>query len=1684
MELISTNGKNSFDPTPRLKSNPVPILFIPFNISENKCEYCYNEYSQTLSSQQYCKNCLFDYVNNLTDNNIYLDVIYEIVDRCIEHKDSNTQNIQEWCNNCSEISHFNQIAAGYHNTKCKLCKLCEKVYNGLCSNCYFISFEWIESTLVKNPIPIVYLPWWDYSSVCIACSKNLSYISDCQKWCSCCYTIYTGCRYCLTTNIIFGSTEQSKCRKCKRVIDIDVTGIDEYNFKKFTCRIITNNNIVNWVNKIKQGSNLMYSVYKYKLNLELFQNPNNHSYPIKANRQIRFISFCNNMDRCNYCGFSYSSTIFFKQKYCKYCLYLYHKDLRDKNVCLDVHINNTSNYHCTEHESKNIESYAQNIQGWCMNCSEILYFKQIVTKYSFDVNYYYERQNEIIKCEKDCTLCGQQNLLINTEFSLCSKCYLISFEWIESTLTEKTILILYLLSWWYNNEHCIVCKHILNDISSKASDDCQKWCSNCFTIYIGCRYCLATNIIFGLTSQSKCKKCERISFITIDTENIMENFIVSTNINANNYNQIVNYINSNKISNALKIYSFISKLKVFDLKYISYSNLENSEECSMPIIFVPYFNNSNKCCYCGNIYSPTLLFEQKYCKYCLIWYNKFTKFTITINVLDIYIITSNTQCTEHDKPRNLDFCTQNIQEWCINCSEVSYFKQIITQYPIDMEKQSEMVQNENCNLYGNLIYQQISFMCLDYYSISSGYIESTLIKKNIPILYLPSWDTSNNCITCKQNLQVKSECQKWCSNCFIIYNGCRYCLTTNIIFGLTSQSKCKKCERISFITIDTEKITENFIVSAKVNANNYNQIVNYVNSNKNSNVLKIYNFISELKFFDLRYIIYSNLENNEEFSIPIIFVPFNNDDSNICCHCENSYSFTLLFKQKYCKYCLYWYIKFTTQNMVDVYIITNSNTKCTGHEPRNSDFCTQNIQEWCINCSEISYFKQIITQHLFEMKEQSKVIQSENCNLCGNLINQQISFMCLDCYSVSSGYIESISIKKKIPILYLPWWDTSGNCIACEQSFEYKSNYQKWCLHCFIIYNSCRYCLTTNIIFGFTNQSQCIKCKRVEPISINGNYNIDELLNSTIETNDEIAKYMNNTDDPLKIYEFIKNKVKVSCKNIKMIEYSETEDFERIAEGGFGIIYKATWNKNGIVAVKKFLNSQDISKDFINELKPFIQYRNRFEHIIKYYGITQDHNTKDHMIIMQYADGGDLHKYLQNNFKNITWEDKLTILLEISRGVDCIHNENFIHRDLHSGNILLVNGKWHIGDLGLSRPANVTSSNDKIYGVIPYVAPEIFNGNKISKESDIYSFGIIMWELTAGCRPFAGIDFDTDLIYKIIDGKRPEITDDTPKCFADLMKKCWESDSSKRPHIKEIRKTIALWRYAIKNIFHSHINLEDADEFNQAEIIRFGPMKINELDPRFAVNSHPGAIYTSRLLNPLIPESLSISLSSSTLFNKKQEYTSKDLEFDINNVKRSSLSELNSTTQNSVNNNIQCSNAIYTSRPLNEILPIKQEYSSREIELDINDAQWSPLPGVNSTVQNSLYKIAEIKTETQNNEKLVLQDDLGTGLQLKSQDQIICRDGHTTSINNANWCFGRKDSRMGSTTYNKDLVKEFDKLNTEFSDRIKEISGNTEGFKDKGKEGETGDDTLNANKKRSAQSQGAREFRDTDSDKE
>jgi serine/threonine protein kinase len=201
----------------------------------------------------------------------------------------------------------------------------------------------------------------------------------------------------------------------------------------------------------------------------------------------------------------------------------------------------------------------------------------------------------------------------------------------------------------------------------------------------------------------------------------------------------------------------------------------------------------------------------------------------------------------------------------------------------------------------------------------------------------------------------------------------------------------------------------------------------------------------------------------------------------------------------------------------------------------------------------------------------------------------------------------------------------------------------------------------------------------------------------------------------------------------------------------------------------------------------------------------------------------------------------------------------------------LLGGIWHVGDLGLSQLADDIINNE-IYGVIPYIAPEIFKGAKFSKESDIYSLGMIMWELTTGCRPFANIEHDANLIYEIIDGKRPEITNDTPECFANLMKQCWDSVPSKRPTISQFQSFINKWYYKIPSNNHIYpkfrVEKDIIETFKQAEKKRLELIQSKKLGPEFSQKSHSKAIYTSRALSSLISNK---SSSSAMMHNSMKQ---------------------------------------------------------------------------------------------------------------------------------------------------------------------------------------------------------------------
>src|SRR3989337_278563 len=123
---------------------------------------------------------------------------------------------------------------------------------------------------------------------------------------------------------------------------------------------------------------------------------------------------------------------------------------------------------------------------------------------------------------------------------------------------------------------------------------------------------------------------------------------------------------------------------------------------------------------------------------------------------------------------------------------------------------------------------------------------------------------------------------------------------------------------------------------------------------------------------------------------------------------------------------------------------------------------------------------------------------------------------------------------------------------------------------------------------------------------------------------------------------------------------------------------------------------------------------------------------------MSYAKKGSLRKCLSDIIK-FKWQDKLQLLKKIILGLKVIHESNLTHGDFHDGNILISDdyNELFIIDLGLCKPINdLQDSDNEIYGVLPYMAPEILRRDPYTPASDIYSLSMIMWEFTSGVPPF------------------------------------------------------------------------------------------------------------------------------------------------------------------------------------------------------------------------------------------------------------------------------------------------------------------------------------------------------------
>ncbi|PKC57395.1 kinase-like protein, partial [Rhizophagus irregularis] len=175
---------------------------------------------------------------------------------------------------------------------------------------------------------------------------------------------------------------------------------------------------------------------------------------------------------------------------------------------------------------------------------------------------------------------------------------------------------------------------------------------------------------------------------------------------------------------------------------------------------------------------------------------------------------------------------------------------------------------------------------------------------------------------------------------------------------------------------------------------------------------------------------------------------------------------------------------------------------------------------------------------------------------------------------------------------------------------------------------------------------------------------------------------------------------------------------KQIGEGGFAKVYSATWIDSNAryekqddgnwkkrkpesmkVALKRLNGSQNMSAEYLNEIKIHWRHCTGSAFSLRLYGITKDPETEEFMMVLKLADQGNMRSFLSNNFNEILWNRKLDFLRLIIVSLQRLHKLGYSHKDFHSGNILQIgNYKSCISDFGLSGPSNKQKSDDKICG--------------------------------------------------------------------------------------------------------------------------------------------------------------------------------------------------------------------------------------------------------------------------------------------------------------------------------------------------------------------------------------------------
>lgn len=245
------------------------------------------------------------------------------------------------------------------------------------------------------------------------------------------------------------------------------------------------------------------------------------------------------------------------------------------------------------------------------------------------------------------------------------------------------------------------------------------------------------------------------------------------------------------------------------------------------------------------------------------------------------------------------------------------------------------------------------------------------------------------------------------------------------------------------------------------------------------------------------------------------------------------------------------------------------------------------------------------------------------------------------------------------------------------------------------------------------------------------------------------------------------------------------EILEEIGKGGMAVVYKARCRRlNRIVAIKVLREDLTENEEFVKRFNVEAQAAASLTHpnIVSVYDVGKEGEI--HYIVMEYVEGITLKQYIEKKGR-IPWREAVSITIEICHGLAQAHAKHIIHRDIKPHNIIVTStGAIKVTDFGIARATTTSTvaASDDVLGSVHYISPEQARGGYVDEKSDIYSLGIVMYEMLTGKVPFTGDTPVAVAMKQIEEAPRSicEQVNDVPQCVEGVTFKAMAKETHYR----------------------------------------------------------------------------------------------------------------------------------------------------------------------------------------------------------------------------------------------------------------------------------------------------------------